>query len=126
MIQKWIRDELEKEIPNLEWTRDFKTGKDHTGVVYNEAPGNPSKDDFDLLYPTYSIYIETSNLDQAEFMAWKVHEKMNKRRQEIAVVDGGITFDIIFIHAVPPFLVGITNKKATYSINLETTIRRIL
>lgn len=126
MIQKWIKNQLEIVIPNLEWTMDFKTGSDHTGVVYNETPGNPTKDDFEILFPTYSVEIESSDMQNAEVYAWKVYDALNKRRQEHAVImPGELEFEIIFIQPIPPILMGIENKKLSYSINLQTTVRKI-
>lgn len=125
MIQKWIKETLETAIPHLEWTFDYVTGQDDTGVVYNESAGQPSQDDFEMLFPTYTVYVESSNMDQAEIDAWKVHELMNKRRNGVAVIQAGLEFDVIFIEIIaPPIPGGIDNKKITYSINLRTTIRR--
>lgn len=124
MIQKWIKDELNKVLPELEWTMDFKTGQDHTGVVYYDSPGRPSKDDFMILSPSYEVEIVSSDLEQVETIAWKVYEAMNKRRTEHAVISPGIEFDIIFIQAIPPLPVGMDGKKMTYMINLEGTIRK--
>jgi hypothetical protein len=110
-------------ITNLEWTNDFKTGQDHTGTVYMESPGTPSQDDFEMLFPTYSVEIETSDRKNAELWAWMVYDSMNKRIQSQADING-IMVDIIFIHAIPPLPVGIDGKKITYSINLQTTCRK--
>lgn len=124
MIQKWIKDELEKVIPNLEWTYDFQTGEKDTGVVYQESPGQPSRDDFNMQYPTYSVYIETDKRD-AENLAWLVHDTLHKRHREVAMIDGR-EFHILIIEAIPPLPVEIkTNRQQTYSINLQTTIRRV-
>ncbi|UYL93888.1 putative structural protein [Geobacillus phage vB_GthS_PK2.1] len=125
MIQKWIKDQLKVAIPNLEWTYDYKTGKDHTGVVYHETPGQISRDDLEIITPSYSVYIETSDMKNAEKWAWIVYDTMNKRRQEVATIDDR-SFQIIFIEVTtPPILVGIEDKKMTYSINLTATIRKI-
>lgn len=126
MIQKWIKDELAKAIPNLEWTMDFKTGQDHTGTVYMESPGTPSQDDFEMMFPTYSVEIETSDRKSgnAESWAWQVYESMNKKHG-IETVINGRTFVIIFIHAIPPLPVGFEGQKITYSINLQTTVKKL-
>jgi hypothetical protein len=123
MIQKWIKDELAKVIPNLEWTMDFKTGQDHTGTVYMESPGTPGSGDLDLQFPNYSVEIETSDRKNAELWAWKVFDAMNKRIQSQADING-IMIDIVFIQAIPPLPVGIEGKKITYAINLQTTCRK--
>lgn len=124
MIQKWIKDELKKVIPNLEWTIDYKTGEKETGVVYQESPGNPSTNDFNMQNPTYSVYIETDK-KVAEDVAWLVHDTMHKRHQELATISGR-EFQVIFIQSIPPLPVGIdANKQMTYTINLQTTIRRV-
>jgi hypothetical protein len=126
VIQKWIKETLATVIPNLEWTMDYKTGQDHTGTVYMESPGTPGQDDFGMLFPTYSVEIETSDRKSgnAEKWAWLVYETLNKRMQERVVING-VTFDIIFIQAIPPLPVGFEGQKITYSINLQTTCRKI-
>lgn len=124
MIQKWIKEQLKKSIPGLEWTYDYKTAQDHTGVVYAESPGTPSNDDLVMMYPTYSVEIESSALDQAELNAWKVYDLMNKRRTEQANING-ILFDIIFIQSIPPIPLGIREKKITYVVNLQATVRKV-
>jgi hypothetical protein len=125
MIQKWIKDELAKVIPNLEWTMDYKTGQDHTGTVYMETPGSPGPGDLDMQFPTYSVEVETSDRKSgnAEKWAWQVYDAMNKQRQ-MQVDINGVTFDIIFIQAIPPLPVGFEGQKITYSINLQTTCRK--
>lgn len=126
MIQKWMKEELEAIIPNLEWTYDYKTADDHSGVVYNESPGpSDPNDEREIFYPTYSVYIETSDRVNAEIYAWKVDETLNKRRQEIANVDDR-SFQIIFIQTTAkPILVGIEKKKMIYSINFQATIMKV-
>lgn len=121
MIQKWIRDQLSTVIPELEWTFDYKTAQDHSGVVYHEAFDGNSSDDFGIMYPTYQVELESSDRDGIERIAWKVYETMDKRRQEIIQVNG-VEFELIFIEAVPPLPLGITNKKLSYTINLRTTV----
>lgn len=124
MIQSWIKDQLESILPKLEWTYDFKTGQDHTGVVYAESPGNPSNDDLVIMYPNYSVEIETSDRKSIYEMAWKVYDAMNKRHREEITIQG-ITFHLVFIQAIPPIPVGFDGQKQLYAINLQTTIRKV-
>lgn len=124
MIQKWIKEQLASVIPELEWTVDYKTAQDHTGTVYMESPGDPSNDDFEMMYPTYSIELESSDRKNIEEYAWKVYDTMNKKNREIAQNNAGQSFEIIFIHAIPPLPLGIENKKMTYTVNLQTTVRK--
>lgn len=126
MIQKWIKDQLSTAIPDLEWTMDYKTGQDHTGTVYMETPGNPSQDDFDMMFPTYAVEIETSDrkTGNAEKWAWKVYETLNKQ-YGVQTTINGVTFIIVFIQAIPPLPLGFDGQKITYTINLQTTIKKI-
>lgn len=124
MIQTWIKDELSKSFTDMECTVDYKTGDDNTLTVYMEDTGEPSNNDFEMLYPSYSVELTTSRRREVESMAWKVYDTMNKRHQEIAYVDDR-AFLIVFIHAIPPLSLGIENQKMTYTVNLQTTIRRV-
>lgn len=124
MIQSWIRETLSNVVPSLEWTYDYKTANDHSGVVYHEASGEDTRDDFDIMFPTYQVEIETSDLLNVEVYAWKIHEAMNKRRGDIVTTSGGVEFDLIFIEAVAPLPLGITGKRMTYTINLTATVRK--
>lgn len=124
MIQKWIKDRLAAELPDLEWSMDYKTGQDNTGVVYNESPGDPTNDDFRLMFPTYMIEIESSRIDDAENWAWKVFDSLDKQRQTRTTI-GNSEFEIIFIQAIPPLPLGIESRRISYSINLNATVRRV-
>lgn len=121
MIQKWIKEQLQGNFPHLEWTMDYKTGEDHTAVVYMETAGDPSNDDFRLLYPTYMIELESSNLVDLESIAWKVYEEMDRRHRERAEIDGR-TFEILQIRAVPPLNLGIEDRKQSFTVNIQATL----
>jgi hypothetical protein len=124
MIQKWIKDELKTILPNLEWTIDFKTGQDHTGTVYMESPGTPSNDDLIMLFPTYSVELESSDRKNIDDWALKVYDLMNRRHRETIRI-GAVDFDLVWINAIPPIPVGFDGQKQIYTINLQTTIRKI-
>lgn len=125
MIQKWIKNRLALVVPQLEWTVDFKTGQDHTGVVYVESPGTPDDYDARLQYPTYQIEVETSDRANIESWVWAIHQAMDRTMNQKAVIKPGeIEFDILYITAVPPIPVGFEGKKQIYTINLQTTVRK--
>lgn len=121
MIQKWIKEQLQGNFPHLEWTMDYKTGEDFTAVVYMETAGEPSNDDFRVLYPTYMIELVSSNLAELESIAWKVYEEMDGRQRELANIDGR-TFEILQIRGVPPLNLGIEDRKQTFTVNLQATL----
>lgn len=125
MIQKWIKNRLALLVPQLEWTVDFKTGQDHTGVVYVESPGTPDDYDARLQYPTYQIELESSKRAELEVWAHAIHDNLDRLMNEHAVIiPGQVEYEILYITAVPPLPIGMDGKKQIYTINLQTTVRK--
>lgn len=134
MIQSYIKDILEAEIPSFEWSIEQHTGEDNTGTVLSSTPNASDLDDErDFIFPTYQVYLRSSDFRAVEHYALKVQELLDKRRQEVATKEykndlGDLletrTYNVLFISCDPPIRVGVEGKRLDYSINLKTTIRR--
>lgn len=126
MIQKWIKDECEKVARDLEWTVDFVTGKDHTGVVYQEDPDErESRGDLEMFIQQYTIEVMSSRRSDLEEKMWRIYNSLDKRRK-VTIRQSGQTFYLIFARQViPPSMIGIDDRKAVYNLRLECTLKRI-
>lgn len=126
MIQKWIKDACDKTVPDLEWTMDFKTGKDHTGCVFQEEPAdNDSRGDLEMFIQEYTIETMSSRRSDLEEKMWRIHDALNKRRK-VTIRQSGQTFYLIFARQLtPPIMIGIDDRKAVYNLRLECTLKRI-
>ncbi len=135
MIQKYLKDLLQKEIKGFEWSIENYTGKDNTGTVLMSNPTSAEvNDERDFLFPNYQVYLRSSDFERVEYEALNVQRILNKRKQEIATRDykdkdkrllGTKTYLIIFIDCDPPIRVGIEGKHLDYSINLSCTLREV-
>jgi hypothetical protein len=133
MIQKFIKDLLAANFPSLEWTIENYTGSDNTGTVLmtTPSPGNVN-DERDFMFPSYQVYLRSSDFGKVEFIAYQIKELLDKRRNEVAVREfydnnkvllGTKTYNIFFIDCDPPIRVGREGKHMDYSINFKSTIR---
>lgn len=135
MIQKHIKDLLELEIPGLEWSIEQYTGSDNTGTVLGNNPSaSDVSDERDFLFPSYQVYLRSSDFPKVEFLSLKVREILNKRRDEIATreyksengaVLGIRSYNIIFIECDTPIRVGVEGKHLDYSINMKATLKEV-
>ncbi|MGH0417543.1 hypothetical protein [Bacillus cereus] len=135
MIHRYLRDILEMEIHGLEWTIDNYTGEDDTGTIFYETPsGNEINDERDFIFPSYQVYIRSTDYTKAEFYALRTFELLNKRHDERADITfkdkkgrvlGIRSYMIFFINCEPPIRVGVDKKSMEYSINMSVTIKEI-
>lgn len=135
MIQKYLKGILEREIDGFEWSIDNFTGRDNTGtVLMNNPSAADANDERDFLFPTYQVYLRSSDFAKVEYEAINVQKILNKRKQEIASREyrdkfnrliGILIYEIIFIDCDPPIRVGIEGKHLDYSINLSCTLKEV-
>lgn len=135
MIQKYLKDLLQKEVQGFEWSIDNYTGKDNTATVLMSNPSSSDiNDERDFLFPNYQIYLRSSDFEKVEYQSYNIHMILNKRKQEIAsreyrdsrgLLLGVKTYEIIFIDCNPPIRVGVEGKNMDYSINLSCTLREV-
>lgn len=133
MIQKYIKDLLERELPGLEWTIEHYTGKSNTGTVLGNTPSTSDPtDERGFIYPSYQVYIRSSDYPKAEFLALRVSEILNKRVGDIATREyisekgellGSRSYTIFFIECDPPLRIGVEGNNLDYSINFRTILK---
>jgi hypothetical protein len=126
VISKHIKDLLSNHISELEWTIETYTGRDHTGTVITNTPRNADfTDERDFLFPSYQVYLRSSDKALVEFISLKAHELLNKRKDEIAIREyrdergnllGTRSYNIVFIECDPPIRVGLEGKHLDYYI----------
>ena len=135
MIQKYLKDLLQKEIRGFEWSIENYTGKDNTATVLMSNPTSAEvNDEREFLFPNYQVYLRSSDFERVEYEALNVQRILNKRKQEIATREykdnkgkliGVLTYEVIFIDCDPPIRVGIEGKHLDYSINLSCTLKEV-
>lgn len=126
MIQKWIKDQCEKAVRDLEWTVDYATGKDHTGCVFQEDPTDRDrKGDLDMFVQEYTIQTMDSRRSELEEKMWRIYNILDKRRKE-TIRQSGQNFYLVFASMkIQPYMIGIEDRKAIYNLRVECTLKRI-
>lgn len=135
MIQKYIKDLLALEIPAFEWSIETYSGSDNTGTILmnTPAPGDAT-DERNFLFPSYQVYLRSSDFGKVEFFALKVHEILDKRKDEIAIREyksekgeilGTRSYRIIFIDCDTPIRVGVEKNHLDYSVNFRATLKEV-
>lgn len=132
MIQKSLMNMLREEIPGLVWSADFYALEDDTGTVY--STGGPAPDEYEtgVRYPTYQVYIRSSDWGYAKAaanMAFnKLHRKGRFRVTEAFEKDGQVIYEkdyyIYLITAMSdPIRIGVENNIMDYSVNFDVTLK---
>lgn len=135
MIQKYLADELEKIIPDLEWTSDFYTGQDHTATVFSEGGRKPGIYGVGMQYPSYMVYIRSSSWNYAKTVAQRVYKALHKKRDFVVTVDifdkdenviGSTSYRVFLIAAAStPNRIGVKDNIMEYSVNFDVTLTEI-
>ncbi|MGW7932326.1 hypothetical protein ACWEWU_11765 [Staphylococcus xylosus] len=125
MIQRYLKELLSHEIPELTWTVDYRTHNDNFGVVYYSGGKPKNRNDIGDERLNYQVEIRSSNFDLATFKAQQVYDYID------GMGDINITIEtykkqhiyIQYIQAItPPIRVGVINETMTYTINFEAFI----
>lgn len=133
MIHAYLKERLEQLLPTLEWSDSFYSAEDHTGTVYYEGGFPPSLDDTDMRYPSYMVYIRSSNWRLAEQAAQIVYDALHKQREWMVQIDyanenvaGVKTYHVLFIEAMSePLRIGVDKNVMEYSVNFKVTLREV-
>ncbi|MCP3026604.1 minor capsid protein [Halobacillus sp. A5] len=135
MIQDYLRKELEEAIPDLEWTVDFYTADDYTGTVYNEGGRRPDPYETEMRFPSYMVYIRSSDWSYAQTAAEQVYQALHRKgnftsKIELYDTQGNVietkNYHVFFIAAASdPIPVGVNNELMEYSINFDVTLQEI-
>ena len=123
MIDKYLMNLLKDNIKGVVWSRITTSLEDNSGVVYYEGGREPSVYDDDSRYPSYMIYIESSDILKAESIAQQTFNLLHKKSNfDVDVPIGNITkqYKVQTINAMEPIRVGIRdNGVAMYSVNID-------
>lgn len=133
MIQDAIRDICAELVPGLTWTVDFATAPDNSGAVYaTGGAARLSRNDMGYRYPTYQVYIRSSDWDYAKAAAEIIFEALHKKRRfyvDTAYEKDGQAlfvkrfFVFVMAAASDPIRVGEQDGVMEYSINFEVTMK---
>lgn len=135
MIHHALKDILEKECPDLNWSVRYFMDEDNTGTVYYEGGKDPHRFDPDMYYPSYGVLIRSSDWRKAEEYALRVSEALHKRRNEY--MEGyryqngkmvlGEGYAVLSIDQVGDVLdLGIVNNEINeWKINFETRLYKL-
>lgn len=138
MIQYWIRDRLKEAAPNVRWTVDVSPDVPTSATVFFEGGAEPFRYDFQFEYPSYMIWVESTDLGMAEYLARLVYLTLHNYHlaHPFEPIDvtyytdtgeelGQESFVLQKITALsPPNPIGMDGKKMQYSVNFESTIER--
>lgn len=131
MIQYHLMQKLQPILPDLEWSVDYYTEKDNTGVVYYEGGGSPGIYDVPIRHPRYMVYISSSDWDYAKYAAQVVYDALHKLTNETVTVefekDGNVvetkSYRVFLIKAASePLPIGVENNVMDYSVNFDVTL----
>jgi hypothetical protein len=125
MIQSFLKEELKEVIPELEWTIDFYTSQDNTGTVYAESGEAPDSYESGLRYPSYMVFIRSSDWTLARVAANKAFKHLHKKMKDLVLADG-LQYQVFLIEAQSePLRLGVQGDVMEYSINFQATIREV-
>lgn len=136
MIDENLMDILKTNIPELEWSVNFRTSDDNTGTVYNEGGLKPSEYEDGMEYPQYMVYIRSSNFELAKEAARKTFENLHKLQNVIMNVPirdlttdeitGYYPVHVLLITALStPLRIGVTDNVMEYSVNIQVILRKL-
>ncbi|MUK89155.1 hypothetical protein GMD78_12305 [Ornithinibacillus sp. L9] len=134
MIQEALMNQLKGVVPDLTWTIDYRTADDNTGTVYSTPGFPPDQYDTQYRYPSYQVYIRSSDWDFAKFAAEQTfqafHNKINFVVSTEYEKDGEVVltrkFHVFTIMASSePIPVGVKDEIMEYSINFDVTLKEI-
>lgn len=120
MIQDELMHMLKNEINELEWTVDYYTSNDNTGTVFVSSGSQPDMYDTEYRYPSYQVYIRTSDWDLAKQLAEKVFQLLHKKHNFKA----GDYYVYLITAATEPIRVGVIDDVMEYSINFDASLIR--
>src|SRR5699024_299313 len=120
MIQDELMHMLKNEINELEWTVDYYTSNDNTGTVFVSSGSQPDMYDTEYRYPSYQVYIRTSDWDLAKQLAEKVFQLLQKKHHFKA----GDYYVYLITAATEPIRVRVIDDVMEYSINFDASLIR--
>lgn len=132
MIQDHIRDILADNVSDFNWTVNYYTERDNTATVYEESGKPPDLYDTEYRYPSYMVYVRSSNWEKSRYIAEKVYEQLHKKTIGKVTVEYEIddhtteskTFEVLFLWAVTdPIRIGVRDGVMEYSINFDSILR---
>lgn len=134
MIQRKLMKILEKDIPGLVWSVNYYALDDNTGTVYSTGGPAPDIYDTEYRYPTYQVYIRSSDWDFAETAAYMVFNKLHKKRDFRVTTSyrkDGISYldKEYYVHLIKaasdPIRIGPADEVMEYSVNFDVTLKEL-
>lgn len=128
-------NELKEAVPGLTWTMDYRTDDDDTGTVYATPGRQPDVYDTEYRYPSYQVYIRSSDWDYARLAAEITFDELHKRSNFTVDVDyekdGQVVLTkhylVFFIVAASdPLRIGDNDGIMEYSVNFDVTLKEEL
>ncbi|MTW85624.1 hypothetical protein F3157_08105 [Virgibacillus dakarensis] len=134
MIQYELMKELKTVIPDLTWTVDYYHADDNTGTVYATSSRQPDRYDTECRYPSYQVWIRSSDWDYAKLAAEMAYQQLHKKSNfRVAVEyekDGQVVLTkhylVLFVMAASdPLRIGDNEGIMEYSVNFDVTLREL-
>lgn len=132
MIQDTIRQMLNDKIKGLTWTVDYYGSRDDTGAVYSTGGSSRiSPVDMTYRYPTYQVFIRSSDWDFAKAAAEMTYSLLHKHRPFETTVNYEKDEEVIMTKPVyvfkieamqEPVRLGDDNGVMEYSVNFDVTL----
>lgn len=125
MIEGLFREVLQTAYPELTWTENNYEAEDNTGTVYKEAGFAPDIYESDLRFPTYMVWVRSSDFDLAQRVSEGSVTLLNKMNRIEYTNYEGIVYEVIFVEATSEAnRIGREDKVMEWSSNFKATIRR--
>lgn len=134
MIQEFLMNQLKTIIPHLTWSVDYYYAKDNTGTVYSSGGFHPDRYDTDYRYPSYQVWIRSSDWDYAKLAAEQTFNALHKKSNLIVDIDhekDGVVVEtkrylvLLILAASEPLRIGDNNGIMEYSVNFDVTLTEL-
>lgn len=134
MIQEYLMNELKTVIPHLTWSVDYYYAKDNTGTVYVSSGKQPDLYDMEYRYPSYQIWIRSSDWDYAKYAAEVTINALHKKSNLIVEVDyekdGEVVetkryLVLLILATTEPLRIGDNDGVMEYSVNFDVTLKEL-
>ncbi len=134
MIQEYLMNELKTIIPRLSWSVDYYYAEDNTGTVYASSGGLPDAYDTKYRYPSYQVWVRSSDWDYAKYAAEATFNALHKKSNLIVEVnyekDGEVVetkryLVLLILGTSEPLRIGVNDKVMEYSVNLDVTLTEL-
>lgn len=122
MIQRYIKNELQNVIDELEWTIDYNTSNGNYGAVYYDGGDRPQTNDTQARHMNYQVVIQHKDYEKAERLAYRAYNTVHNT-VGIQTKHFDKPIFVQYIYADSDIIrVGVKDDKMIYTLNFVALI----